>query len=163
RRQTMAAVDFFLKIDGIEGESHDAQHKGEIEVEAWSWGEAVSIHSPGGGSGAGKVAVRDIFFVKKVSKATPKLLDAIFSGEHLPKAVLTGRKAGGKQEEFLKWTFTDVLVVSLQDRLLPTGVSRQEFSLSFAKIEHEYREQKADGSLGAPIRAGYDVKANRKL
>ena len=46
----MAAVAYFLKLDGIVGESKDAKHPGEIELESFSWGETVSI---GGSSGAG--------------------------------------------------------------------------------------------------------------
>ena len=34
----MAAVDYFLKIDGLDGESRDSKHKGEIEISSFSWG-----------------------------------------------------------------------------------------------------------------------------
>ena len=39
----MAAFDYFLKLDGIPGESTDAKHKGEIDVLSWSWGESPEI------------------------------------------------------------------------------------------------------------------------
>ena len=32
------AVDYFLKIDGIDGESQDDKHKDWIEVLSFSWG-----------------------------------------------------------------------------------------------------------------------------
>jgi type VI secretion system secreted protein Hcp len=161
----MAAVDYFLKIDGIEGESTDHKHKNEIEVESWSWGETnAGSHAGGGGGGAGKVVMQDFHFVMKMCKASPKLFLACATGQHIKKAELFCRKAGGEQQDYLKVTFSDLLVSSYQ-----TGGSSQsdviptdQLSLNFAKIEFEYKEQKADGSLGAPVKAGYDVKQNKK-
>lgn len=162
----MAAVDYFLKVDGIEGESQDAKHKAEIDLESWSWGATQTGTNPaGGGAGAGKVAMQDFHFVMKVNKATPKLILACASGQHIPKAILTCRKAGGKQEEFLKYTFSDVLVSSYQTGgsggadIVPT----EQISLNYAKMEVEYKEQKADGTLGGAIKAGWDLKKNEKV
>ncbi len=162
----MAAVDYFLKIDGIDGESTDSKHKGEIDIESWSWGETQSgSHSSGGGGGSGKVSMQDFHFVMQHNKASPKLMLACATGEHIKKAVLTCRKAGKDQQEFLKITLSDVLVSSYQ-----TGgsggadiIPQDQISLNFAKIEHEYKEQKADGTLGAPVKAGYDVKQNKAV
>jgi type VI secretion system secreted protein Hcp len=162
----MAQEDFFLKIDGIEGESQDSTHKGEIPVQSWSFGAAQSgTSSHGSGAGGGKVNFQDFHFVMTVNKSTPKLLEKCADGSHIAKAILTVRKAGGKQEEFLKITFTDILVSSYQiggsggSSVLPTD----QVSLNFSKIEFEYKEQKADGSLGGAIKTGYDQKANKKV
>jgi type VI secretion system secreted protein Hcp len=162
----MAHVDYFLKIDGIDGESTDSKHKGEIELESWSWGATnAGTHMSGGGGGAGKVAMQDFHFVMKHNKASPKLMLACATGEHLKKAVLVCRKAGKDQQEFLKVTLTDCLVSSYQtggsshSDVIPTD----QISMNFAKIEKEYKEQKADGSLGGAVKAGYDVKANKKV
>jgi type VI secretion system secreted protein Hcp len=162
----MAAVDFFLKLEGIDGESQDAKHKGEIDVESWSWGESqAGSHAGGGGGGAGKVSMQDFHFVMKVNKASPKLLLACATGEHIKKAVLTCRKAGKEQQEYLKITLSDLLVSSFQ-----TGGSEgasvlpmDQISLNYTKIEYEYKEQKPDGTLGGAIKAGYDLKANKSL
>src|SRR5262249_60889100 len=119
----------------------------------------------GGGGGAGKVAMQDFHFVMKHNKASPKLMLACATGEHLKKAVLVCRKAGKDQQEFLKVTLTDCLVSSYQtggsahSNVIPT----HQISMNFAKIEKEYKEQKADGSLGGAVKAGYDVKANVKV
>ena len=162
----MAAVDFFLKIEGVDGESGDSKHKGEIELESWSWGETqVGAHSAGGGGGAGKVQMQDIHITTRVSKASPKLMQACATGEHYKKAVLTCRKAGKEQQEYLKITFSDLLVSSFQiggsagSSILPT----EQVSLNFAKIEFEYKEQKPDGTLGASTKAGWDLKANKAI
>jgi type VI secretion system secreted protein Hcp len=161
----MAQSDYFLKIDGIEGESGDHKHKGEIELESWSWGETNSGSSGhGGGAGSGKVSMQDFHFVMKINKASPKLLEACATGQHIKSCLFTARKAGGDQHEFLKIKFTDVLISSYQ-----TGGSNgstdiiEQISFNFSKIEQEYKEQKADGSLGGAIKAGYDVKANKKV
>jgi len=162
----MAAVDYFLKIDGIEGESADHKHKGEIDIDSWSWGEHQSgTHGAGGGGGAGKVSMGDFHFVMRVNKASPKLMLACADGEHIKKAVLTCRKAGKEQQEFLKITMSDLLVSSFQ-----TGgsghsdvVPQEQISLNYSKIEFEYKEQKADGTLGGAVKAGWDVKANKAV
>ncbi|MCU1274512.1 MAG: hypothetical protein JWO48_1943 [Bryobacterales bacterium] len=159
------AVDYFLKLDGIEGESHDSKHKNEIEVQSWSWGESqTGTHSAGGGGGAGKVNMQDFHFVMTVNKATPKLVLACATGEHIKKAVLTCRKAGKEQQEFLIYTFSDLLVSSYQTGgSSSSDVPTDQISLNYAKMELEYKEQKADGSLGGAIKAGYDLKLNTKV
>jgi type VI secretion system secreted protein Hcp len=122
-------------------------------------------HGGGGGGGAGKVAMQDFHFVMKFNKASPKLMLACATGEHIKKAVLVCRKAGKDQQEFLKVTLTDCLISSYQ-----TGGSADssiipidQISMNFAKIEKEYKEQKPDGTLGGAVKAGYDVKSNVKI
>ena len=162
----MAAVDYFLKIEGIEGESADAKHKGEIDLDSWSWGESQGgTMAFGGGGGAGKVQMQDFHFTMKVNKATPKLVIACASGEHIKKATLTCRKAGKEQQEFLKYTFTDVLISSYQTGGASSGgvIPTDQISFNYGKMEVEYKEQKADGSLGGPIKSGWDLKANKKV
>ena len=91
----MAAVDYFLKFDGIKGESTDAKHKDEIDVEAWSWGETHAGAGPsGGGGGAGKVSMQDFQFVMGLNKASIGLMKACATGQHIKTATLSARKAG---------------------------------------------------------------------
>jgi type VI secretion system secreted protein Hcp len=160
------AIDYFLRIDGISGESLDAKHKGEIEVESWFWGEANPVPPGGGGSGggAGKVQMQDFNFTARVSKASPNLMLACASGKHLKSAVLTARKAGKSQQEFLTFSLSDVLVSAYQ--IGGAGgevVPGDSVSLNFAKIQVEYKQQNPDGSLGASIKAGWDVKQNKQF
>lgn len=158
------AVDYFLKIEGIKGESTDDKHKGEIDVESFSWGLTQSgTMGLGGGGGAGKVQFQDFHFTKKVSKASPQLFLGCAKGEHIKEATLTARKAGERQQEFLVITMNDVLITSYQSGgsssdVLPTD----QVSMNFAKIEYIYKEQKEDGSLGGDVSASWDVKANRR-
>ena len=160
------AVDYFLKLDGIDGESSDAKHKNEIDVESWSWGETqTGTFAAAGGAGAGKVQFQDFHFVTSVSKASPKLMLSCATGQHIKQAVLTARKAGQTQQEFMKFTFTDILISSYQtggsssSDALPTD----QVSFNFAKIEFEYRVQRPDGTLDAPVKAGYDIKLNKQV
>jgi len=160
----MAAVDYFLKIDGIDGESAASKHEKEIQLESWSWGETnAGSSSYGGGGGAGKVQMQDFHFVMKVNKASPKLVQSCATGQHIKKATLTCRKAGGDQQEFLKVNFFDLLISSYQ-----TGgsggsdvIPMDQISFNFVKIEIEYKEQKSDGTLGASTQAKFDLKVGK--
>jgi len=160
------AVDYFLKIDGIEGESADSKHKGEIDLLSFSWGETqTGTHSTGGGGGAGKVQMQDFHFVMKCNKASPKLALACAEGEHIKKAVLVCRKAGKEQQEFFKISMSDLLVSSFQTGGSAHGdeIPMDQISMNYSKIEFEYKEQKADGSLGGTTKSGYDLKAMKKV
>ena len=159
------AVEYFLKIDGVPGESSDAKHKGEIQLESFSWGEtSPGGAGPGGGGGAGKVQMQDLVVTMIVSKASPKLMLGCATGKHYKEAVLTARKAGKTQQEFLVFKFKDVIVTSYQ-----TGGSAQadvpidSASLGFSQIQMDYKPQKADGSLDAAVKAGWDLKLNKPL
>jgi type VI secretion system secreted protein Hcp len=160
------SVDYFLKIEGVDGESTDDKHKGEIELESWSVGAAnAGSFSSGGGGGTGKVAMQDFNFVKKTDKASAKLFTACCTGEHLKSATLTCRKAGKEQQEFLIVVLTSVIVSSYQTGgsagadVIPT----EQLSFNFAKIEYKYKEQKADGSLGGEVVGGWDVTTNKPV
>lgn len=160
----MSQVDYFLKIDGIEGESKDEKHKGEIEIDAWSWSERQSNNEDEAGS-LGRVHMDDFSFVMKCCKASPKLLQACASGDHYKSALLTCRKAGGEQQEYLTINFKDVMVSSFRtsgtsDHNDP--IPRDHITLNFAIIEYAYKEQKLDGTLAAATKAGWNLRSNSK-
>jgi type VI secretion system secreted protein Hcp len=164
----MAAVDYFLKIDSVPGESADSKHKNEIDIESWSWGETNSgSHAGGGGGGAGKVSMQDFSFTMRINKASPKLFLACATGQHIKEALLTCRKAGKEQQEYLTWTFSDLLVSSYKTGGSETGeggaLPVDAITFNFAKVEIGYKPQKADGTLDAENKAGYDLKKNQKV
>lgn len=158
------AVDYFLKIDGIAGEAVDQKHKNEIQLEAFSWG-AMNDPGPGmgvgAGAGAGKVRLQDFSFTMRVNKASPKLFLACAKGQHLKTATFTARREGKAQQEFLVFKFTDVVVSSYQTSGTDDVIPMDSISLAFGKIEMEYKPEKADGSLDAPVNAGWDLKQNK--
>ena len=159
----MAAADYYIKFDGISGESVDAKHKDEIDVESWSWGETHAVAGPpGSGGGASKVSMQDFQFVMGLNRASIGLMKACATGEHIKTATLSGTRGVKDQQEYLTFKFQDVLVSSFQtggseDAVVPTD----SVSFNFAKIEVAYRPQKADGSLGAAVEFKYDLKANK--
>jgi type VI secretion system secreted protein Hcp len=159
------AADIFLKLDDFPGESRDAKHPDEIEVESFSWG--VSNHgslASGSGGGAGKATFQDLHFTTHVHKSSPLLMKACATGEHIKKAVLTVRKAGGNQFDYYKVTLEDILVSSYNAGGASGGDAPADaLSLNFAKIEFSYSIQKPDGTLDAPIRAGYDLKEAKSI
>ena len=161
----MAAIDYFLKLDGISGESKDSKHKGEIEVLSFSFGETHSGSSGiGSGGGAGKVKMSDFSFTARTTKASPQLFLSCAQGKHLKEAILTVRKSGGSQQEYLIIKLNDVLVsayaVGSDDG---ESEPHDAFSLNFVKLSYDYKPQKADGSLDAPVHAGWDQAKNVKI
>jgi type VI secretion system secreted protein Hcp len=157
----MALVDYFLKIDGIPGESGDAKHKDEIQVLSFSFGESqAGTMAFGGGGGAGKVQMQDFHFMMNVNKASPKLFLACANGEHIKTAVLTARKAGKDQQDYLKVNFKDLLVSSFQTNgdAHANSLPVDSISLNFAEIEIEYKVQNVDGTLGASTKVKYNLK-----
>ena len=110
------AMDMFIKIGALKGESKDSKHKESIDVLAWSWGASNSGSAHvGGGAGAGKVHVQDLSFTKYVDKCTPDLLLAACNGKHFPDATLVVRKAGAKPLEYITIKLTEVLVTSITE------------------------------------------------
>jgi type VI secretion system secreted protein Hcp len=108
--------------------------------------------------------MQDFSFTMKENKASPKLALACATGQHIPNVYLYCRKAGGNQEEYMKYKFLDCLVSSYQTGGSPGEdmVPTDQIALNFAKIEYEYKEQKPDGSLGGAVKWAYDLKANKK-
>jgi type VI secretion system secreted protein Hcp len=160
----VATERWFLKLDGITGESTDAAHKGEIDVQSWSWG-VVHEGSPGpGGGGAGRVSFQDFHFVARISKASPQLFLSCATGVHHKGATLSGSRLGDKASgDFLKYKLSDVLVTSAQHGDGRSDVPTEQFSLSYARFEITFTPQSTDGSPGPPVSAGFDVKLNKKI
>ena len=162
----MATTDFFIKLDGIPGESKDVKHKGEIDLESFSWGETnPSKPGAGGGRGTGKAAMQDLHFVTRVNKASPLLFIACATGKHIKEAVLTARKAGKGPLDYLIIKFRDVLISSYQlsGSEAEAGAPMEQVSFNFGRIDVEYRPQKPDGTLAPPIKAGWDVKTGKAV
>ena len=159
------AVDMFMNIDTIKGESADATYKGEIDVLAWSWGASNSgTAHVGGGAGAGKVNVQDLSFTKWIDLSSPELFLATCSGKHFPKATLTVRKAGGEQMPYVVITMEDVLITSLstggsggEDRLT------ENVTLNFGKVTVQYTQQTETGGKGEQPQTGWNIKENVKV
>lgn len=158
------AVDMFIKIGDIKGESLDKTHKDKIDVLAWSWGmsNAGSAHV-GGGAGAGKVNVQNLSLTKYMDSASADLMLACCNGKHFGEALLIVRKAGSNPVEYVKVTMSDLMITSVstggsggEDRLV------ENVTLNFSKVKVEYTPQDAKGSAGKTMEMAWDIAANAK-
>ena len=157
------AADIFAKIGDIKGESIDDKHKDEIEILSWSWGVTnAGTMAHGGGGGEGKANFHDLSFTHKIDKASPVLMKSCATGQHIKEATITLRKAGKGQQEFLIIKMNDVLITAVSDADGADAGPMESVSLAFAKVDVEYKPQKADGSLDAGLHFKYDIKGNKE-
>jgi type VI secretion system secreted protein Hcp len=158
------AVDMFLKLDQVKGESGDGKHKGEIHIESFSWGlSQTGAHATGGGGGAGKVSVHDISITKFVDKSSPTLMLFCANGKHIKEGLITVRKAGEKPLEYLKIKLEDIIVSGVQFAGHGGEQLTENLSLNFAKFKVEYQVQKPDGTGEPGGEMGWDTKKNEKI
>jgi type VI secretion system secreted protein Hcp len=156
-------MEMFLKLAGIDGESVDAKHKGEIDVLAWSWGlsEEGAPAGTGGGGGAGRVKIQNISIQKLVDLASPLLLSFSAQGKHISDGTLTTRNPG-QGTDFLLFKMTNVTVTSVNMTASKDGARPTEsVTLGFAKVEFDYRSIKSDGSMGTEKSFKWDVSAGK--
>ncbi len=161
------AMDMFLKIDGVKGESRDkdASNVGTIDVLAWSWGMSNSgTAHVGGGAGAGKVNVQDLSLTKYIDSSSPSLQLACCNGKHFEQAIVTVRKAGETPLIYLTIKMTEVMVTAVstggsggEDRLT------ENVTLNFAKVEVTYTPQDSKGKAGDPMPYGWNIAENVKV
>ena len=155
----------FLKIGNIKGESTDDKHKDEIEVFSWSWGvtNAATV-GPGSGSAAGRPTFNDLNFTHRYDKAAPLLWRACAVGEHIREATLVGTKQGKAALDYLIVKMSDVMVTSASaSDSAGGGEAMEAVGVKFAKVDVEYKPQKADGSFDASVRFKYDIRSNKEF
>jgi type VI secretion system secreted protein Hcp len=158
------AVDMFLKIATVDGETKDKAKIAdkEIDILAWSWGISNSgTAHMGGGAGAGKANFQDISVTKYVDSASHALMLGCATGEHFATAKLTVRKAGKTPIEYIVIEMHEVMITSVstggsggEDRLT------ENISLNFGKVTFTYTTQKVDGTADAKLPFTYDIAAN---
>jgi type VI secretion system secreted protein Hcp len=159
----MAQEDYFLIIDGVDGESQDAAHPNAIHVSSFSFG--VTNSGTGGsnlGSGGGRANVQDLHFTKVMDQSSGNLFIACATGKHFPTAKLIARRAGENPQEYLTYDLTEVFVSSISTSGHEGGgIAQESCSLNFSKITITYTPQNPDGSPGAGSPKTFDVKANK--
>jgi type VI secretion system secreted protein Hcp len=151
-------VDCHIKFDGVDGESTHKDHKGEIQVMSWSWGVSnASSATAGGGSGKGKAQAHDFNIVHSYDKASPVLAKACAGGKHFKSAVLTARKAGEGQQDFLKVTMKEVFITSITPGGASGGEITESVTMTATDIEFEYKPQDDKGGLGGGVKFGWNL------
>jgi type VI secretion system secreted protein Hcp len=159
---TVAAADYFLKVDGLEGESGDDKHKGEIHIHDFSFGAAnAGTGHAGSGSGGGKAIVHDMHLHKHADKSSPAIFFACANGKHFPNATLTVRKAGEHPHEYLIYKMDNVFLSHYGVKGNGGDIALETLSLNFSKIEMTYVPQNKDGTAGAKIVKAHDIAANK--
>lgn len=155
------AVDYFLKIDGIEGESSDSNHKNEIQLMSWSWGASQHSSVAGtGGSGAGKMDLTDFNLMTYFDKSTPKLFKTIGLGTHVPQGTLSAVKSGADGKPYLKVEFKEVFVTGLQ-MSASSEIPTVSLSFTYNEIKIDYSVQDENGNLKSTGPVTYNVKQNK--
>lgn len=179
----MAVPNFniYLKLTGFQGEVTARGHRDEIEVLSYEQGIVLPAPAtgPGGGAGSGKATFSAVRFRKPLDRATPPLMVACASGQHIQEARFAFVSVAASAMEFYRVTLTDVVITGINQiagdgaqyplsfGALDSGSAArgilEEIALSYATITWEYWRPTATGQAGAPVKGGWDLVANRKL
>jgi type VI secretion system secreted protein Hcp len=155
------AVDFFLKLDGIQGESQNEKFKNQIQLLSWNWGAAnVSSVSGTGGSGAGKADLTDFNFMTYFDKSTPKFFKNLTEGTHIKTGSMSAVKSGAKGAPYLTVNFQEIFITSVQ---ISGAGENPSVSISFTynEMKIEYKEQDNAGNLTSTGAVTYNLKENK--
>lgn len=162
------AIDAFLKIEDIPGESLDAQFKDWIELEDFDVGasqSASTTKTSAGGASSGRARMSDLYFRKAVDKATPKLHEACCSGKHLKEVTIALNRAGDNRVKYMEIKLEEVIVSSVSltgNGSVNSGFPSEIVRLNYARIKMTYIQQKrSDGAGGGQIVGGWDGVANK--
>jgi type VI secretion system secreted protein Hcp len=153
------AIDTHIKFDNVEGEATHVDHKGEIDVLAWRW-DVTNVGSAGrvgGGSGQGKAQPGAFVFTHNYDKASPILAKNCASGKHFATVVLTARKAGEGQKDFLKITMKEVFITSVQPAGSQEGSIIEDVAFNYKNIEFGYKAQDEKGGLSGEVKFGWNT------
>jgi type VI secretion system secreted protein Hcp len=155
----LAAEALFLKLDGIQGDSTDSAHRGEIVLLSYS----QSFTNTGGGAVPANCGA--ITVTKLVDRSSPALIGAVLRGTHIPTGLITFRKEGPAPFEFYKVTLTDVLISAInQTDASPTDPTTilEQISMNASTIRFEFLQQRADGSAGGIVAFGWNCITNTR-
>jgi len=159
-----ASSDYFLKIEGVDGEAKDDRHKGEIEIQSFSWGVSnPGSYSAGSGGGAGKASFASFTIMKSIDKASPLLFKMATTGEHIKNMTLVGQVSGANPTQYYTITMQDVVVSAFWQSTPQGEVSYESVSFNYGKIEMKYTPMSSDGTASETLKAGYDVKMQKGI
>jgi type VI secretion system secreted protein Hcp len=161
------AVDYFLKIDGVDGESQQTGHVKELEMDSWSFGETqTGVAATATGSAMGKVTLNEFRFSKRMDSSSPKLMQYNLNGKHIKWARFTARRAGSEGGTPVDYLFVDFgdLVISQYD-VTGTGSEGgwpyENVAFSYGALKMSYKQLVKGVAQGA-ISGGYDAEKNTK-
>lgn len=153
------AIDTHIKFDGVDGEATHKDHKNEIQVLSWGWNVSNATNvGAGGGSGKGKAEAGELWFDHTYDKASPILAKKCAQGAHFKEVVLTSRKAGEGQKDFLKVTMKEVYITSVEISGGGGGEINDAVRMSVGSIDFSYKAQDEKGALTGEVKFGWNVK-----
>ncbi len=154
------AVDYFLKLDTVPGESKAQNHTDEIQVLSWSWGgtQTSTVHGTSG-SGGGKVSLSDLNIMMEFDKSVPKLMQGLTKGTHYKTATLSAVKSGAGNSNYMTLALTEVFIASLQFSA-SSEVPSVAVSFTYKTLQLDYYTQDAEGTVTNAGTAKYDVTTN---
>lgn len=152
-------VDTHLKIPDVPGEAKHKDHKDEIEVLKWNWAVNNAASISGGGSGRGKAVGGNFTFTHRYDKASPVLAKKCVGGNHFDEVVMTARKAGDGQKDFLVVKMKEVFITGVQPASGSNGSIVENVAMSYGEIGFEYKPQDEKGALGGPVSFKWNVKS----
>ena len=160
------AIDVYLQIDGIKGESQDDRHKDWIECTSVNWGVSQprsATASTGGGHTAERCEHQEIALTKLADLASPILLQTCSAGKTIPKAKLEFMRADGQGEriKYFEIELENVLIGGVQPSVAEGSIIHESVGLKFSKIKWKYTQQKVTGGAGGNTSGGWDLAANK--
>jgi type VI secretion system secreted protein Hcp len=144
--RAQAAFDGFLHIDGIPGESTDSGHADWIVIESFSQSltrEHGTTSVSGGSRFRGRAQLGDVVVTKRLDKASPKLAEAVCTGNRIPSAVLQLHQSLGSRVQFYALTFSNVVIQSCELAGRSTDsepLPAETVSFSYGSIRWQYIE-----------------------
>lgn len=160
------AIDVFLQIEGIKGESQDAAHQGWIELTSAQWGivqpRSVTV-STGGGHTAERCEHRALMLTKLADLASPILMQHCSMGKTIPKAKLEFLRADGqgKPVKYYEVELENIMIATIDQSVHEGSILRDSFSLRFSKVKWKYTQQKIGGGVGGSTVGGWDLAGNK--
>lgn len=160
------AIDVYLYIDGIKGESNDDRHKDWIECKSVSFGveqPKSATASTGGGHTAERCEHRDIVISKLADLASPILLQTCSAGRTIPKAKFEFMRADaqGERVKYYEIEIENVLIGAVSPSVEEGDILIEDVAFKFSKIKWKYTQQKITGGAGGNTSGGWDLSANR--
>jgi type VI secretion system secreted protein Hcp len=160
------AIDVYLQIDGIKGESMDDKHKDWIECTSVAWGVSQprsATASTGGGHTAERCEHQEIALTKLADLSSPILLQTCSAGKTIPKAKLEFMRADGQGEriKYFEIELENVLIGGIKPSVAEGSIIQESVGLKFSKIKWKYTQQKVTGGAGGNTSGGWDLAANK--
>lgn len=160
------AVDFYLQLEGITGESGDANHPGWIECLSVSWSVTQpksATASTAGGHTADRAELSEISISKMLDVASPILSQTCAAGKTIPRARLEFQRADGEGPpvKYFEVELENVLIGHVPPHFTPNHEPIENLGLKFSKVRWKYTKQNIAGGTSGKTTGGWNLAMNR--